>query len=238
MSALVLAALLATADPTPTLAGLAQEGGRSGVMGFGVALEPLLGVLVSAHGDSGLLLGGALAWELTPSWIVRASLSQRRVFGGESTVTYRDDDDVTVSSVQEVDREDLTLAIGGSFLFRESSRPWAPYAGAELEVHSTTSTYRLDGELAGFQTPSRDRSCAPGEPGCRPQALGSSVGGAVRGGVRLSMLRWLQTQAELSLHYVPRPGGALSNTITAPRVRAQAESEWLVCGTFAVRLSL
>jgi hypothetical protein len=241
MIGLVITAL-AVAQPTgdpaaPTLTALNHDEGRSGLYGLGLGIElPLVGLFAArgSGGESGYgyALGAAVSWEVTSRILARLEVTDSRATAAKKNVLYRDGNDRLISS-QTADLRDVEFALGGAYLFRDLSRPWAPYVGGQVALHFWRAEYRFNESLESFQTQSEDGTCAPGQPGCRPEAAAS-----VRAGVRLTMARWLQTQAEISLHYVPRDGAPLSNTLLQRDLDSTPQSEWMVRTVFAVRFGV
>lgn len=218
-----------------TLAPVGHEPGRSGLLGWGLGLElPMVGIMTGAGADSapgwGYTLGASLAWEATPAWLVRLTASGAESYGARASVRYEAVSGATTDRA-DADWSGLGLALGVAHLWREAGRTWTPYAGGDAGITFGGYSYRFA---------KTDPACADPNTCETDVHSGSTYGwsAALHSGVRLEMLSWLATQAELGLTYSPVLREDVSNTPRMLAVRSIAEGVWLARATFAVRLAL
>lgn len=232
MSGALLLTLALASSATPA---------RSGLSGLGLGLEvPLVGIATGvgtrSHLGWGYTLGGALSWEATPHILLRLGGASAQTFGARAPVRYLDSQQ-TVTSRVNADWAAFELFLGGAYLWNEGDRPWTPFAGADVGATFAGFNYALKNDLATLKTQGDPSVFDP-----TPTQINDSarVGweARLRGGVRLSLLRWLQTIAELSLTYMPAAAEPVSNTVTSRTVRSAPEHWWIVRATFAVRLGV
>lgn len=220
---------------------------RSGALGWGLGLElPMVGVMTGVGGASrpgwGWSLGSALSVEIVPTVLARLTVSGGETSNGRAPVTWLDVNDDRVQKAQRADWLGIAIGLGGAYLWRQYGRAWAPFAGGDVAVSFDGYDYHLDDELETLKA----QDAVDLLEGCIGEECASDIhdgltigwSATVRGGMRLEILSWLATQAELSVTYAPIAKERVSNTLTAPDVSSKSESLFLIRGTFSVRLGV
>lgn len=249
MNAFVLAAALAVAPAPPVeveASAPAAAGRRSGLYGWGLGLElPMVGVNTGLASHSsvgwGYTLGGALSWEVTPRVVARLFVSGAESFLGESTVSYVEGLEERRAK-QPADWVGAEIGLGGAYQWSGLGRSWAPYVGGDVGLAFSGFFFELDDEhqsLRAIDIGDAFSRCI--DEACRNisndgLSLGFTAG--VRGGVRLDLVSWLATTAELGLMYQRLPEERVSNTVAARDVRTLPENVLLARLTFSARLGL
>lgn len=219
---------------------------RSGLRQLGLGLEiPVVGVVTDyATGrlTYGYTLGGALSWEVLPNVLLRAYGSMGRAFGAKPHISYAQasaassTSDVTATRRQDASWFDAEGGLGAAYLWRDAHSDLTPFLGVDggaifsgyEYIFAPSDPLTQQDTSGGVATHASDIH----------EALAWSWSATLRGGVRLSMLRWLATQAELGVTYIPASRLAVSNTYTALGVRSLGENIVLVRATFCVRLGI
>ena len=195
---------------------------------------------------AGYSLGGALSFEVTPSILARLHVTYDQSYGGRAHLSYLTSvQDATRAAVaQEANWLGLALGLGGAYLFRAPERLWAPYLGADASLRFAGFDYLFDDRMTRYESSgevTQGDLYACTSPSCRAtwhDGLGLGFMATLRGGVRLELASWLQTQLDLSLSYTETARERISNTIFNRDVRAEVEEIYLVRTTFSVRLGL
>jgi len=222
---------------------------RSGLYGLGLGLEvPMVGIIAGVGEKSrpgaGYNLGVSLTWESTPWLLLRISCAGGRAFGGRASLTYEEGGrHFTVA--QDVDWLNYQAGAGIAYLWRGSALGIVPYIGLDGAIVYSGYRFLLDGTYS-------DRLADPTAPGLRTpacevehrcsddiyEALSYGFSAEARLGVRLPILVWLSTQAELAASYTPLASQSLENTLTSLKARSLRDALWLVRATFSVRLAI
>ncbi|MBN1960325.1 MAG: hypothetical protein JW841_05220 [Deltaproteobacteria bacterium] len=221
-----------------------QPDKRSGLYQLGLGLEvPMIGVITDVSAgriNFGYTIGGALSWELSPNVLIRAYGANERAFGVKSKIKYQQVNtnaaDATVKRLQDANWFGAEIGFGVAYLWREVFLNLSPYIGADggavfsgyEYIFSSTDPLIQQDILSNTTDKKQDIH----------EALTWNWLATVRGGVRMSMLKWLSTQADVSVSYVPASLQLVTNTYTALGVRSLGESVIFIRMTFSVRLGL
>ena len=250
MSALLLSMALSLAAP-PESASTNGSVPKSGLHGWGLGLEiPVIGVMSGLGAKSrpgwGYTLGGAVAYELTPTILGRLHVVGGQTDGGRAPIRYIADVQTssTPNSRRKLDAQWTTLEVGlgGAYLFRSVERAWAPYVGADAGMRYGSYAFHFDVPVKSLQVVDPAgvaKGCT--DPTC-PDSVNAvtSLGwvASVRSGVRLDLASWLMAQPELEVAYTRTSGDRVTNTVQNREVRGVVENLWLVRATFSVRVGL